>query len=192
MIGKLGSDMEPMGLTDKEILEAFPEAASSLVPEQIDLREQERADALKDLEEARNRCKSYDKDTGAVCVVVWEYFNKKRVAEIDKHLFRLRGLKRLMECKDSPGTITKQMIEKARKFPIETLEGLELKRAGKLFKGRCPFHSEGKEKTPSFVVYPDGRGFHCFGCGKNGDSIDFIRSKQGLSFTEAVRFLVRE
>jgi DNA primase len=37
-----------------------------------------------------------------------------------------------------------------------------LKRAGRSYKGLCPFH---QEKTPSFVVFPDSQNFHCFGCG---------------------------
>ena len=37
--------------------------------------------------------------------------------------------------------------------------------------GLCPFH---KEKTPSFAVYPLKDKFHCFGCGAEGNSKDFI------------------
>ena len=37
--------------------------------------------------------------------------------------------------------------------------------------GLCPFH---KEKTPSFAVYPLKDTFHCFGCGAEGNSKDFI------------------
>ena len=40
---------------------------------------------------------------------------------------------------------------------------ITLKKAGKNFKGLCPFH---KEKTPSFIVSHEKQIFHCFGCGK--------------------------
>ena len=61
--------------------------------------------------------------------------------------------------------------------------GVELKPHGsKDLAGKCPFH---QEKTPSFVIYPDNS-FHCFGCGANGDSIDFMKSLKGCSFGEAV------
>ena len=58
---------------------------------------------------------------------------------------------------------------------------------GNLF-GLCPFHNE---KTPSFSVAPDKQIYHCFGCKKGGDVINFIMDIEGLSFTEAVRFLAK-
>lgn len=63
---------------------------------------------------------------------------------------------------------------------------VSLKRAGRLSKGLCPFHSE---KTPSFTVYPDSQSFYCFGCGKGGDIITFTRDIENLDYIDAVRFL---
>jgi len=65
--------------------------------------------------------------------------------------------------------------------------GTELRQTGvDRLKGLCPFHSE---KTPSFIVYRDQGRYHCFGCGEGGDTIDFIRKQQGLSFPEALKAL---
>lgn len=61
-----------------------------------------------------------------------------------------------------------------------------LKRAGSQFRANCPFHSE---KTPSFYVNPARQSFHCFGCGKGGDAIAFVRDYENLPFTDAVRKL---
>jgi DNA primase len=61
---------------------------------------------------------------------------------------------------------------------------ITLKKAGKNFKGLCPFH---KEKTPSFTVSPEKQIFHCFGCGKGGDIFTFIREMEHVSYIEAVR-----
>jgi len=58
-----------------------------------------------------------------------------------------------------------------------------LKRAGKNFKGLCPFHAE---KTPSFNVSPEREIFHCFGCGQGGDAFKFLMLYEKMSFTEAV------
>src|ERR1700733_11057228 len=65
-------------------------------------------------------------------------------------------------------------------------EHVPLKRAGRTYKGLCPFHSE---KTPSFHVDPDKGFYKCFGCGKAGDAITFVRETEQLSFTEAVEAL---
>jgi DNA primase len=64
-----------------------------------------------------------------------------------------------------------------------------LKKAGRTWKGLCPFHHE---KTPSFVVSPDRGTYHCFGCGEGGNAFGFLMKHDGMSFPEAVRELARE
>ena len=62
-----------------------------------------------------------------------------------------------------------------------------LKKAGRNYKGLCPFHSE---KTPSFVVFPDSQRWHCFGaCGSGGDVINFIMRRENLPFVDALKLL---
>ena len=62
-----------------------------------------------------------------------------------------------------------------------------LRRAsGSRFTGRCPFH---EEKTPSFSVNPVEKLYYCFGCGKGGDVISFVRETEGLDFVGAVEWL---
>jgi DNA primase len=60
------------------------------------------------------------------------------------------------------------------------------KAGGSRLKGLCPFHNE---KTPSFNVDADKGYYKCFGCGKAGDAITFVRETEQLSFTEAVEAL---
>ena len=62
----------------------------------------------------------------------------------------------------------------------------QLRRVGARWTGRCPFH---EERTPSFSVNPVEKLFYCFGCGKGGDLITFVRESEGLDFTEAVEWL---
>src|SRR5882672_5681211 len=57
------------------------------------------------------------------------------------------------------------------------------KAGGARLKGLCPFHNE---KTPSFHVNTDKGFYKCFGCGKAGDAITFVRETEQLNFTEAV------
>lgn len=61
-----------------------------------------------------------------------------------------------------------------------------LRKAGSRFKGLCPFHNE---KSPSFHVDPDKGFYKCFGCGKAGDIITFVRETEQLTFTEAMETL---
>lgn len=66
---------------------------------------------------------------------------------------------------------------------------VDLKQAGRSWRGLCPFHTE---KTPSFHVNPDRQIFHCFGCQEGGDVIAFLMKHSGLSFPEAARSLAAE
>ena len=65
---------------------------------------------------------------------------------------------------------------------------LQLKKGGANFMGLCPFHGE---KSPSFSVSPAKQFFHCFGCGKNGNSINFLMEHAGMTFVEAVKDLAQ-
>ena len=62
----------------------------------------------------------------------------------------------------------------------------QLRRSGARYTGLCPFHDE---KTPSFSVNPAEKLFYCFGCGKGGDIITFVRETEQLDFAQAVELL---
>lgn len=67
---------------------------------------------------------------------------------------------------------------------------VELRKAGTIYKGLCPFHSE---RTPSFVVYPDRGTWHCFGsCGTGGDIFNFVMRRENLEFREALELLAHQ
>ncbi len=63
-----------------------------------------------------------------------------------------------------------------------------LRRAGRNYKGLCPFHSE---KTPSFTVDPERGFFYCFGCHAGGDVFDFVMRIGSASFSEALKELAQ-
>jgi len=65
-------------------------------------------------------------------------------------------------------------------------ERIPLKKAGRNFVARCPFH---QEKTPSFNVNPERQIYHCFGCGAGGDVFSFLMEHDKVSFPEALRTL---
>ncbi len=66
---------------------------------------------------------------------------------------------------------------------------VQLKKGGANFMGLCPFHGE---KSPSFSVSPAKQFYHCFGCGKNGNSISFLMDHAGMTFIEAVKDLAQQ
>jgi len=64
--------------------------------------------------------------------------------------------------------------------------GLELKKSGKDWIARCPFH---EDDTASLVVTPAKNLWHCFGCGAAGGPIDWVMKLRGISFRHAVEQL---
>jgi DNA primase len=63
---------------------------------------------------------------------------------------------------------------------------VQLRRVGRRWQGLCPFHDE---RTPSFSVNEAEGLYYCFGCGKRGDSITFVREVEGVDFVGAVERL---
>src|SRR6187402_1303297 len=67
-------------------------------------------------------------------------------------------------------------------------EYVQLKRAGRNFKGLSPFSGE---KTPSFYVSPEKNIWHDFSSNKGGDVFSFVMEVEGIDFREALELLAR-
>lgn len=63
---------------------------------------------------------------------------------------------------------------------------VKLQRAGREWKGCCPFHAD---RSPSFTIFNGGQRFYCFGCGIGGDVIDFVRKMHCVDLREAAAML---
>jgi len=68
-------------------------------------------------------------------------------------------------------------------------EYVQLKRAGRNFKGTSPFTSE---KTPSFYVSPDKHIWHDFSSNKGGDVFSFVMEVEGMDFRASLEHLARK
>lgn len=87
-----------------------------------------------------------------------------------------------------PKETVDKIIEAAR---VEEVLGefITLKKRGANLLGLCPFHGE---KTPSFTVSPVKGIYKCFGCGKAGNSVNFIMEHLQLSYPEALKWLAKK
>jgi DNA primase len=87
----------------------------------------------------------------------------------------------------SPETIS-TIFETAR---IEEVVGdfVNIKKRGVNYVGLCPFHNE---KTPSFTVSPSKGIYKCFGCGKGGNSVNFVMEHERYSYPEALKYLAKK
>jgi DNA primase len=75
------------------------------------------------------------------------------------------------------------------RFPVSGAArkaGVKLSQAGREWKGCCPFHPD---NSPSFTIYADDRRFQCFGCGAQGDVIDFVMRAYNVKTREAIGML---
>jgi DNA primase len=67
--------------------------------------------------------------------------------------------------------------------------GVKLRRVGKELKGLCPFH---KDTDPSLSIDPVANVWKCFGCGRAGDVIEWVKYAEGVSFNHAIELLQRD
>jgi DNA primase len=83
------------------------------------------------------------------------------------------------------------VAEIKQRLSIEDIisEYVQLKRAGRNFKGLSPFTSE---KTPSFVVSPEKQIWHDFSSGKGGDMFSFVMEMEGLDFKGALELMAQK
>ena len=96
-----------------------------------------------------------------------------------------------------PGTEKQRMIPKDTIDKIFDASRIEevvgdfvtLKKRGANLLGLCPFHNE---KTPSFTVSPAKGIYKCFGCGKAGNSVNFMMDHDQMTYPEALRYLARK
>ncbi len=66
---------------------------------------------------------------------------------------------------------------------------VSLKKAGKDWKGLCPFHDD---KTPSFTVSERNGNYRCWSCGEHGDMFTWVMKTQNVEFPEALEILAEQ
>jgi DNA primase len=86
--------------------------------------------------------------------------------------------------------IPKEEIERLkREVSVQRLaeaRGVQLRRSGRSLMGLCPFH---KDTNPSLSIDPVKNEWHCFGCDRKGDVIEWVMCAEGISFRHACELL---
>jgi len=112
-----------------------------------------------------------------------------RIEDAANHIARLqRQIRHVSARRSIIGHITETDIQRARDIPIASLIPSNIRRSGKTFTTNCPLH---EDRSPSFVIYTETNSCWCFGCQQGGDCIALTRLLHGLSFIEAVKYLLR-
>lgn len=170
-----------------ELLEIFPEAVDTIKTlnrgyqddlNNLDLRFKPILDNIRD---------KYSGILQETHIQLQEYIYGEEETKLKDNIKRTSHLLRVDEWKRKPvvkGEITDAEIAVAKEVSTKDISGLRFSRQGF---AQCPYHNE---KTASFKVYPDNR-FHCFGCGADGDVIDFVMKQQNIPFLDAVKFLIK-
>jgi hypothetical protein len=75
-------------------------------------------------------------------------------------------------------------VKRASDFLAIAGRYMRLRRAGRQWRGLCPFH---KESSPSLYIEPGKKIWKCFGCARGGDVFDFVMLAEGCDFPSALR-----
>ena len=178
-------------ISDKELLEIFPEARE-IIP--LKIREYKSAIRKKENEIQSQLSKLYSLKTDSFSEwfgeEVIKLFLMPDLSILEKRLFRLKRFQYLLHPtrKTNERFEFEEKIRIAREYPIAELarNKLELRQAGSNFISLCPFHSE---KHASFYIYPATNSYHCYGCGAHGDQLNFLMALEEVPFVDAVNML---
>jgi len=174
--------------TDKELLGIFPEA-KTVIPEKIAEWQEIRDEFSDTMKKKLTLIKHRISDEFSQWF--WREWVKvtdgERLLKADRHIERLKRLLVVGKGRKPKGWFSEEQIQQALAVPIENLINQPLRKCGKALVGLCPLHNE---RHPSFYVYPETNSCWCYGCGRGGDSINFIKLLHGYSFKEAVQYLI--
>lgn len=173
---------------NSELIKTFPEA-KGIIPLKIKEWEEIRNIMLKSIKEKTNKSNEIPDETDRFIfreiIKIWEV---EELLKVEKHIERLKRISTISKWKKLSGHISEKQKKEALQVPIKSLYNRPLQKSGTDFIGLCPFH---KEKKPSFHIYTKTNSFYCFGCGKGGNVINFIRILHGYSFPQAVNHLLK-
>lgn len=91
--------------------------------------------------------------------------------------------------KKGGGWLPRASDVKARYDVVDVIsQYVDLHKAGRNFKGLCPFHND---IDPSLMIYPDNQRWRCYSCNIGGDVINFTMHYHNMDFKETIKYLAR-
>lgn len=167
--------------SDAEWIKIFPEAIPYLKRKLKSLKRQEKylqTGIRNDLTKLykNNFNDDFSQTFGEELIGIFKF---EELEDLQKQIIKLSLL--LNPPREVKGRITQEQIQRAKDYPFENL--IRFNRAGFT---KCFAH---EEKTPSLHFQKEKNKLHCFGCGKNWDTISYLREVRGLSFKDAVKQL---
>jgi hypothetical protein len=177
-IDKISHEYMPPRLTEKQWLEAFPEALP-LVRSKIKAQ-------ITSLKEARNRLWIARDQTLSS--------RQTQIDIIDETINEINNLLTKLSFKLAPPQPKAQAISEndiaiAKCVPLTDLHPGPFRESGGRIYAHCPWH---EDRLPSFVIYKDQNTFCCFSCNVAGDNIRYVMNDQNVSFLDAVKYLLRK
>lgn len=87
--------------------------------------------------------------------------------------------------------ITDYDIEQAKQVSVvELVQPIaKLRQSGSNWVCLCPLH---RERSPSFIIFGKNNHWKCFGCNASGDSIEFVKRYYGMTFIQAIKFILHK
>jgi hypothetical protein len=172
-------------LTDKELLEIFPQA-QQIVPALIKELGQTKNTLLGKIIEQNSSINA--ESSNEAYRYFWKswYIQPLRddLKSVDQKLLRLRRQLRLINGEPIPtGALSNDLIQEAKAVPIQSFIDQKYKQSERMLIGLCPFV---EEKTPSFCIYLQNNRCWCFGCQQGYNAIDTFIKLYDCSFKEAV------
>jgi hypothetical protein len=190
--------MKNKKLSDAELIEAFDKHEVAEILKPLVLENSQRLKRLKKerklLEERLD--KEYSSNSNELnryfVLTWWDVSHKTEIKDVER-LLKVQSRQYVKAKNLAPKIVNNHLkwqekVERAKEASIVDIaqQYAEVKRAGRRFTMLCPLH---EEKTPSLVLYPDSNSFHCFGCKKGGDVIQFYIELHNVPFKEAVNYL---
>ena len=186
--GKCYTELDWIREDPEGMAQLFKDKLDEIKPEYQRLHAKERAPFLNKMAEIQ-MYKTWEWHKTYFWLTAFNIMASDRFKEVKGQLNRFERLLDLCQNKkfQSDQFNIHQGIEKAKQLHIKDLYTfIKTKKSGNTLYALCPFHDE---KTPSFVIYDDGRKFKCHGCGAGGSPIDFWMKLKNLTFIEAIKQL---